>query len=217
MDASGLHLLAQLTMATSGLSLLCLLALHIASPEFQPSWRMISEYAMGRHKWLITSFFFLWGISSLLLSFLLSQVVTSWVGVLGVVLLFVSAVGEIMGGLFDVKHKQHGLAFLLGVPSLPIAALLVGYHLVGLEGWTGQRGFILLSSHATWMSLVLMAIAMGVMFAGFKKAGIVMDQNTAPPERVPDGVIALGGYANRLLVLCYVGWLIVIANAFLTA
>lgn len=66
------------------------------------------------------------------------------------------------------------------------------------------------------MSLVFMAVAMGVMFAGFKKAGIVVDQHAPPPERVPDGVVALGGYANRLLVLCYVGWLIVIAYAFLS-
>lgn len=133
MDASVLSILAQVTMATGGLSLLCLLALHFASPEFKPSWRMISEYAMGKHKWLITSFFFLWGISSLALSSLLSQLVTSWAGILGVALLFVSAVGEIMGGLFDVKHKHHGLAFLLGVPSLPVAALLIGYHLADIE------------------------------------------------------------------------------------
>lgn len=214
MDASVLSILAQVTMATGGLSLLCLLALHFASPEFKPSWRMISEYAMGKHKWLITSFFFLWGISSLALSLLLSQLVTSWAGILGVALLFVSAVGEIMGGLFDVKHKHHGLAFLLGVPSLPVAALLIGYHLADIETWGSQRKVLLLSAHATWMSLVFMAVAMGVMFAGFKKAGIVMDQHAPPPERVPDGVVALGGYANRLLVLCYVGWLIVIAYAF---
>jgi hypothetical protein len=61
-----------------------------------------------------------------------------------------------------------------------------------------------------------MAVAMGVMFAGFKRAGVAMDQNAAPPERVPDGVVAFGGYANRLLTVCYVGWLIVVASAFLS-
>ena len=61
-----------------------------------------------------------------------------------------------------------------------------------------------------------MAVAMGVMFAGFKKAGIVMDQHSAPPEKVPEGVIALAGYANRLFVFCYVGWLIVIAKIYLS-
>jgi hypothetical protein len=91
--------LAQLVIISGGLSLLCLLVLHVVSPEFQPSWRMISEYAFGRHQWLITTFFLLWGTSSLLLSLLLWDEATTWWGKLGVALLFLSAVGEIMGGL----------------------------------------------------------------------------------------------------------------------
>jgi hypothetical protein len=38
-----------------------------------------------------------------------------------------------------------------------------------------------------------------------------MGPNVKPPDTVPPGVVALAGYANRLLVLCYVGWLIIIA------
>ena len=216
MGEFSLSLLAQLVITSGALSLVSLLALHFVSPEYQPSWRMISEYALGKHKWLITSFFYLWGVSSVFLSLLLWNVVTTWWGQVGVALLFLSAVGEIMGGLFDIKHKWHGLAFGLGVPSLPIAALLIGYDLIRTESWRTYSDTIIISSYATWLSLVTMAVAMGVMFAGFKKAGIVMDQHTALPEKVPEGVIALGGYANRILVLCYVGWLILIANVYLT-
>jgi hypothetical protein len=211
-----LSLIAQFTMISGGLSLLSLLVLHFVSPEFTPSWRMISEYALGKHKWLISSFFYLWGISSLLLSVLLGNVVTSWWGWLGVALLFLSAIGEIMGGLYDVKHKLHGMAFALGVPSLPIAALLIGYHLISTDRLNNYDHTILLSSHATWISLVVMAMAMGVMMSGFKKAGIEMSQDTPPPDAVPEGVVALAGYANRLLVLCYVGWLILIAKIYLS-
>jgi hypothetical protein len=116
-----------------------------------------------------------------------------------------------MGGLFDVKHKWHGLAFLLGVPSLPIAALLIGYNVINMPQWNGNSATILLSSHATWISVIVMAVAMVVMTSGFKKAGIPMDQHSAPPEKVPDGVIAWAGYANRLLVFCYIFWLIIIS------
>jgi hypothetical protein len=42
-----MEILAVLTIVSGSLSLLCLLALHFVSPEFQPSWRMISEYALG--------------------------------------------------------------------------------------------------------------------------------------------------------------------------
>jgi hypothetical protein len=210
-------ILAQLTLATAGLALLFLLMLHFVSPEFSPAWRMVSEYALGRHNAMLRGFFFMWGLSSLLLSALLwGEVSSSWAKV-GVAFLVVSAVGEIMGGMFDLKHRLHGVAFGIGVPSLPVAALLIGYHLAGSEGWTTHGAAILAVSHATWVSVVLMGAAMAVMFAGFKRAGIVMGPGAKPPDRVPAGVIAMGGYANRLLVFCDIGWLMLVAWAYLAA
>ena len=204
------HTLSLLALSTGIISLLCLMSLHFTSPEFQPSWRMISEYALGKFKVLITAFFLLWGACSILLAILLWNEVTTLLGTIGIVLLLVSAIGQIMGGLFDLKHKLHGLAFLLGVPALPIAALLISYNLIQLDDWSQHKSIILLSAHATWISLVLMGVAMGVMMSGFKKAGLPMEQNAPVPDKVPDGVIALAGYANRLLVLSYVLWLIVV-------
>jgi len=207
-----MSVLALLTISCAALSLFCLLMLHFVSPEYKPSWRMISEYAMGRHKYLITSFFVCWGLSSVFLSLLLwSNVNTVW-GTVGVILLFVSSIGEIMGGLFDINHKHHGLAFLLGVPTLPAAALLIGYDLIRTPGFEGQASSIVLLSHAPWISLVVMGASMAIMIVGFKKAGILVGPNVQPPKTVPPGVIALAGYANRLLVVSYVGWLILIAG-----
>lgn len=205
------NILAILGFGSGILSLLCLLVLHVVSPEFHPSWRMISEYAIGKYKWLITSFFLLWGLSSMLVATMLWPVVTTSWGTIGIVLLLVSAVGEMMGGLFDVKHKLHGLSFLLGVPTLPIGALLVTYNLIQLDNWQDNTSLLLFSAHATWITLILMGVAMMVMMSGFKNAGVPMDKDAPAVEEVPDGVIALGGYANRLLVLCYVGWLLVVA------
>jgi hypothetical protein len=203
--------IAILALTSALLALICLLVLHFTSPEFQPSWRMISEYALGKYKWLITSFFLLWGTSSILLAVLLWPLVTSTWAMVGVVLLVISAIGEIMGGLFDVKHKLHGLSFLLGVPSLPIAALLITGNVVQLEGWHADSSMAWYSAHSTWITLVLMGVAMAVMMNGFNKAGIPMEQNAPVPERVPDGAIAWAGYTNRLLVLCYIGWLVIVA------
>jgi hypothetical protein len=178
---------------------------------------MISEYALGRHAWLITAFFLLWALSGAFLSGLLWSVVTGPWETIGVLLLAVSAVGAMMGGLFDVRHKLHGLAFMLGVPTLPIAALLLGYHLAGHELWAPHSGAILLASHAAWISTVLMAAAMAVMLTGFRKAGMPMGPDIPAPDRVPPGVIALAGYTNRLLVVCYIGWLLTIAGVFIAS
>ncbi len=201
-----------LTICLASFSLLCLTTLHFVSPEFKPSWRMISEYALGKHKGILTTFFITWGLSSILLSvFLWSRVTSPW-GTVGVILLFISSIGGIMGGLFDVKHKHHGLAALLGVPTLPIAALLIGYNLIQTPDT--KSAFVLASSHATWISFVIMGITMAVMISGFKNSGIPMGPNAETPKSVPPGVIALAGYANRLLVICYVGWLIVVAGSY---
>lgn len=209
-------LLAKLTLGSSALSLLCLLILHFVSREYKPSWRMISEYALGKHKWLITSFFIFWGLSSFFVALLLFNLVTSNAAIIGVVLIIISGIGAIMGGLFDVKHKLHGMAFGLGIPTMPIGALLVAYNLLPNVDWNTHSTALLVSSHALWISVVLMALSMMILFSGFKKAGIAMEPNIEPPTEVPAGVIAVNGYANRLLVLCYVHWSVMIAMTYLS-
>lgn len=211
-----MEILAILSILSGGLSLLCLLALHIVSPEFQPSWRMISEYALGKNKRLLTAFFFLWGACSILSSMLFWNLVgTIWASI-GVILLIISGIGAIMGGLFDIKHPKHGLSFMLGVPTLPLATLLIGYHLLSLENWSSYRSALLLASHAPWIALVLMGGAMALLFSGFKKAGYPMGPDVEPPEKLPEGVIPLAGYANRFLVLCYLIWPILVASIAMT-
>lgn len=208
-------LLAQAVLALGALALLCLLALHVASPEFQPSWRMVSEYALGRHNWLLATFFVAWAASSALLAVLLARTVTGGWAWLGVAMLAVSAVGELFGGMFNIRHRLHGLAFALGVPSVPIAALLLGHHLAKQPGWSAHAGAILAISHLTWICVLAMGLGMALLFAGFRKAGLPMGPGADPPERLPAGVIAVGGYANRLLVVCDVAWLMLMAWLYL--
>lgn len=170
---------------------------------------MVSEYALGKYKWMLTIFFFMWGACSLLLAIALFEIVSGFWAYFAVILLAISGIGAICGGLFDVNHKKHGLAFALGVPTLPVAALILTYHLLHANIIT-QSG-TLISAHSTWISILLMAFTMMLMFSGFKKAGLAWDKDSPPPSEVPKGVIALVGYANRLLVFCYGFWVIYIA------
>ncbi|MCW5910101.1 MAG: DUF998 domain-containing protein [Cyclobacteriaceae bacterium] len=211
-----LPIIAMLTIASGTLSLLCLLVLHFVSPEFKPNWRMVNEYANGKHKWLLTLMFIFWSACSLFAAYLLWNLVTTRWAIFGVVLVFVSGIGALMGTLFDIKHKLHGLSFMLGIPTLPIGALLISYYLAATKGWSDFQPYVILSAHSIWISLVLMGVSMGLMFSGFKKAGVVMDKDAEPPKEVPKGVIAVGGYANRLLIVCYIGWLMLIAKIYLT-
>jgi hypothetical protein len=198
------------------ISILCLLTLHFVSTEFKPNFRMVSEYALGKHKWLITIFFLCWGLCSISSGFMLWNVVTSGWAKFGVLLLFVTGIGAIMGGLFDVQHKLHGLAFGIGVPFLPIGALLISYHLIKKAEWQNHSTSLLFSSHSIWISLIFMAGSMFLLFSSLKTAGIVYGPDSPPLTELPKGVIGINGWANRLLVLCYIIYPILTARILLT-
>ena len=208
--------IAFLTIVCGVISLLCLISLHFVSPEFEPGWRMVSEYAYGKHKWMLTLFFLLWGLCSILAAVLLCNIVTTLWAMFGTILVFITGIGAVFGGLFDVKHKLHGLAFGLGVPFLPVGALLVSYHLVNIEAWSGYQTLILFSAHTIWISLLLMAVSMILLFSGFKKAGVPVGPNIDPPKFLPAGAIGINGYMNRLLVGCYILWPVAIAGIYLS-
>lgn len=208
-------LFAHSTLALGVLSILSLVTLHVVSREFKPSFRMVSEYALGKHKGLLTLFFLSWGLSTISAGMMLWPEVTSGWAMVGVVLLFVTGVGAIMGGLFDVKHKLHGPASAIGLPFMPLAALLISYHLLTKPEWQAHSFPLLFSTHIIWLSLVLMGVSMFLLLSSLKSAGIVFGPDAPPLAELPKGVIGVNGWANRLLVLCYLLYPVLLAKLFL--
>lgn len=211
-----ISLFANSTIAFGIISITCLFTLHFVSREFNPTFRMVSEYALGKHKWILTIFFLCWGLCSISSGLMLWHVVTSGWAKFGIVLLFVTGTGAIMGGMFDVQHKLHGLASGIGVPFLPIGALLITYHLIKKAEWQNHSTSLLLSSHSVWLSLVLMAVTMFLLFSSLKATGIAFGPDSPPLTKLPKGVIGVNGWANRLLVLCYILYPVLIARVLLT-
>ena len=209
-------LFANGTIALGLISLICFLSLHFLSSEFKPSFRMVSEYALGKHKWILTTFFICWGLCSITSGFMLWNIVTSGWAKFGVICLFITGTGAIMGGLFDVQHKLHGLAFGIGIPFLPIGALVITYHLIQKTEWQNHSTSLLLSSHSIWISVVLMAVTMFLLFSSLKSAGIAFGPDSPPLAELPKGVIGVNGWANRLLVVCYILYPVLTAKALLT-
>lgn len=209
-------LLANGTILLGSISILSLLILHFVSTEFKPSFRIVSEYALGNYKWILTIFFFSWGLCSIFSGLLLWNIVTTGWAKFGVLLLFVTGVGAIMGGLFDVQHKLHGLSFGIGVPFLPIGALIITYHLLNKVEWQNHSTTLLISSHSIWISLIFMAVSMFLLFSTLKATGIVYGPDSPPLTELPKGVIGINGWANRLLVLCYILYPVLTAKLLLT-
>ena len=199
---------ATAAIAAAAVSALALLALHVVSPEYGPSWRMVSEYANGKHGWLLTVMFVTWAVSSWALALAVWPIGGSWLGRIALLFLILAGVGQLMGGLFDINHKLHGAAFGIGVPSLTIAALLVSLALrragTDVPMWPAHLG---------WISVVVLALTMVLLFGALKQAGIDVSAQREPLAALPAGVTAYNGWANRLLVAASYLWLITTAHA----
>lgn len=200
---------AQVSLGLSIATLFFLAALHILSPEFNPSWRMVSEYALGKYSWLLSLMFAAWGISSWALAFATWGHVRTTAGKIGLILLVVAGIGEAMASIFDISHPLHSAASIIGIPSLPIAAMLISVSLARRPAWSASKKALLWTANLTWISVLLMAATFILLIATYTQAGGDM---TSPPTVLPPGVIALVGWANRLLIVVYCTWVVTVAR-----
>ncbi|HJX20835.1 MAG TPA: DUF998 domain-containing protein, partial [Steroidobacteraceae bacterium] len=70
-----------------------LATLRVLSPEFDPSYRLMSEYALGSHGWVLSLTFLAWGVSSCALALAVRSQVRTRGGRIGVVFLVVAGLG----------------------------------------------------------------------------------------------------------------------------
>ena len=185
---------AWLSLTTSAGALALLAGLHILSPELDPSWRVVSEYALGHYGWVLSLMFMAWALGSWALVLAIRSQVGTLGGRIGLALLLAAGAGEAMAAAFDVTWPAlHGLAGLLGVPTLPIAAVLISVSLGRAPAWARARAWLLWTACLTWLSLALLVAAMLTLRGGI--GGV----------RVPIG------WPNRLLVVTYAVWVMSVA------
>ncbi len=199
-------LAAQLAFAASGISILLLVVLHFVKPELDPSWRTVSEYAIGRHGWLMTACFLAQSLGCAALLVAVRSEARSWVGYLGLFFLLAAAVGPAMAAIFpsdlitttpaEVSDtgRMHSIAGMIGIPSLPIAAMLLSFHLTRQSGWSAKRNQILVSALVAVLSLAIMLATVAAFMPNDGSFG-------------PDFPI---GWPNRLQMLAYCGWVMIL-------
>jgi Protein of unknown function (DUF998) len=187
-----------------------LIALHLLSPEFGPSWRMVSEYANGKYPWLLTLVFAGWAASSFALLFALWPLSATVLGKIGLGFLLLAGIGQVMGALFDINHKLHGPAAMIGIPSLCIAAVLIT---IALARRTDIQAPPMWSAHLPWIAFALMLGALALFFSALKSAGVDMSAQTAPLKELPPGVQGYLGWANRLIFVASYLWTVLASLA----
>jgi hypothetical protein len=203
---------AAVAILATALAFVSLVILHVVSLEFNPSWRMVSAYADGRHGWLLSIMFAAWGLGSLALAISLGPLAHGWMGRCGLLLLILAGIGEVMAAFFDKNHRLHGPAAMFAIPSLPIAAALLTITLRRSGEVLAPPAWM---THLTWISLLLMGAGMMLFMRSLSKAGVEHSGLARPWATLPAGMTPFVGWANRLLVVAYMLWVVFTALSIL--
>ena len=200
-------LAARASIGSAALALIALAVLHVLKPELHPGRAMISRYALGRFGWVMELCFASFGVASASLFAALVPHVTSLPGRAGLALLLTASIGFVMAARFPMdpvstppaqmsySGRMHGIAFLSGVPSMLVAALLLS---IALGTQNPYRSLPLMTiTAAIWCSLIAMIAIMLMVGPG------------TPPDS--DGPGRFVGWPNRLLMVAYAVWVIVVA------
>jgi hypothetical protein len=172
---------------------------------------MVSEYANGKYGWVLSLMFIAWAVGSWTLAFAIWSQVRTTAGKVGLFFLIAAGIGEAMAAIFDINQPLHNLASIIGIPSLPIAAVLISVSLSRTKEWLTARKALLWTANLTWISVLLMIAAFAIMIVTYTQAGGDMTAGTEVTN-LPPGVIALVGWANRFLIVVYCVWVITVAR-----
>ncbi len=196
---------ARAAVGTSALALVALTAVHLLKRELDPSRTMISRYALGRYGWLMALCFAAWAAASALLFAALAARESSMLDRAGQTCLLAASVGLAMAARFPMdpvgtprqdmsfSGRMHGIAFLVGVPALVLAATILSFSVSG-HGSHDAMPLLLLTA-AIWVGLIAMIVI-----------GAMVGPDHGPNPHVPP----LLGWVNRLLMVGYSLWLIAV-------
>jgi hypothetical protein len=199
---------ARLSLAAAATFLVLLVALHYLKPGLDPSWRMVSEYEIGRYGWVMVVAFLSLASSCVALIAAIKPQIRTTGGRIGLALLLISASGMTVAAIFTsdpitasrseltTHGNLHGLGALLGIPSFPVAATLISLSLARDQGWSAARRSLLWMAALTWIGLLVFISSVAIMLP------------RGNGEFGPDVLI---GWPNRLLVLSYSTWLMIVA------
>jgi hypothetical protein len=197
---------ARLSIAAAATFLILLAALHFIKPELDPSWRVVSEYEIGRYGWIMVLAFLSLAVSCVGLFIAIRSQIDTIGGKIGLAFLLVAAAGLIIAAIFitdpiTASHNEltthgnlHGLGAALGT-GFPIAAALIGWSLARNQAWSSARRSLVWSAGLAWIGFLVFALSMVIMFP---------DDGTFGPD-------VLIGWPNRFMMLAYSAWLMVVA------
>lgn len=193
--------LATTSALTAAAFMLLLAALHMIEPEFDPSWRFISEYQLGAWGWLMSVAFLCLAASATTLLLAVKSQVRTVFGRIGLGILALCAVAFLVAAVFRTDSLLadtptttgmiHSTAAAVG-GFVPLAAYLIAWSLARNVAWRRDRPTLwwitvpaIVGDLAAWTQNVVMMASGGTF---------------GPATPV--------GWPNRLLIVAFAGWML---------
>lgn len=184
-----------------------LAALHAVRPDLDPSWTVISAYALGDHGWLMTLAFAAMAAGCAALALQLRSHARSLIGRIGLGVLALSAVGFALAATFpsdpittppeqqSAAGQWHSAGAMLG-GAIPVAALALTWALTRQPVWAGARAWLWSATAGAWIGDLIFIGAMATML---------------PRGGGSLGPAVLIGWPNRLMIVTYCAWVFIAA------
>jgi hypothetical protein len=196
---------ASASFAAGCLFALLLLGLHLIEPEFDPTWRFVSEYALSSAGWMMTVAFLSLAISLLAAALSVVRHIRTIFGLIGLVVLAIAAAGFLLAAAFQTdpistpadSYTFSGRMHVFGasLDYSPVGMLLTSWALSRTSGWRHLRRPLMITAS---IALLLMI--------GFI-AALPGDGHFGP------GVYS--GLIGRFVLLSYLGWITAVSFAVL--
>ena len=193
----------------AALFLVILFLLHFLKQELDPSWRMISEYEIGRFGWMMRLAFFSWGVSVLALLITIWPFLQPISGTISRWWLFLIVIALFGAGIFKTNaitennpnptNTLHSICGAIVILTFPIAATLAVRSLLHNTLWSAYLGLLIFGVALAWIGMVVYFATIIISRIRDPKAGEVGSSHI------------LMGWPNRFNVVTYIVWIIVIA------
>ena len=203
-EAGSVSSLAWTGLLGIALFVVTIVSLHFLQPELKPLDEAMSYYVHGSQGWLLTVGLIGLGIASLAITCALANTVDGPGARSGRWLLGVWSVGVLLGGFFPADPPGHwneppsltgivhGNAALLAFAAFPLAALLLGMSFRRNRRWL-----------PTATVLSLLAVAAAISLIAFMASLVPVFIRPGPP--------VLLGLSERVLIVIYLAWLMLVA------
>ena len=198
---------ATIAFTSAGAFLILLTLLHLLKPDLDPSWRFISEYAIGQYGWLMVVAFLAVATSFAMLFVAIRPHCRTIVGRIGLTMLLISAVSLVVAAIFPTdpittpfdqattNGTIHNIAGMFGF-AMTFSMIFVSWRLLRNPQWTAAR-------FAVWLAMI---VGIGGFILSF---GSLMVYTTQ--ENVVFGPDVPVGWPTRIEIVTIALWLMTIS------